>query len=160
MQSRKLIVAALAIVAGCHHSAARSTTPAPQPDFKFGTPHAMANRLPASPGERHIAPAGWVFFQTDSDALSEAATQDLDEVVTWVKAHPRGRIVVEGHADASGPSEYNLELSFKRGAVVADYLTAHGVSRDRMEIIPQGEKDSSPEVLAADRRVIIFATRR
>jgi outer membrane protein OmpA-like peptidoglycan-associated protein len=153
-----LIAAALAI-AGCHHSTAPTTALAPQPDFKYGHPHAMASRIPASTGGRRIAPAGWVFFQTDSDQLSAAATQDLDAVVDWVKAHPQGRIVVEGHADASGSDEYNLELSFKRGAVVADYLASHGVARARIEIEPQGEKGSSPEILSADRRVIIFATR-
>ncbi len=158
MQTRMFIVAALAI-AGCHHGSGAATTPAPQPDFKFGHPHAMASRIPASPGERRIAPAGWVFFESDSDELSPAATQDLDAVVEWVKAHPEGRIVVEGHADASGSDEYNLELSFKRGAVVSDYLAAHGVARARIAIDPQGEKGASPEILPADRRVIIFATR-
>jgi outer membrane protein OmpA-like peptidoglycan-associated protein len=158
MQTRTFLVAALAI-AGCHHQSTGATTPAPQPDFKFGHPHAMASRIPASPGERHIWPTGWVFFQTDSDELSPASAQDLDTVVAWVKSHPAGRIVVEGHADIRGTDEYNLELSFKRGAVVADYLGAHGVARARIEIDPQGKRGASPEALPADRRVIIFATR-
>ena len=157
MQSRMFIVAALAI-AGCHHSTAPSSA-APQPDFKYGHPHAMESRIPASPGHHRIAPAGWVFFQTDSDELSPAATQDLDVVIQWVKAHPNGRIVIEGHADASGPAGYNLELSFKRGASVADYLSAHGVPQSRITIDPQGEKGASPDVISADRRVIIFSTR-
>ena len=159
MQSRMLLVAALAI-AGCHHGSGSATTPAPQPDFKLGHPRAMASRIPASPGERRISPAGWVFFESDSDRLSPAATQDLDAVVEWVKAHPAGQIVVEGHADASGTAEHNLQLSFERGAAVSDYLAAHGVARARIAIDPQGERDASPEVLAGDRRVINFATRR
>ena len=158
MRTCLVLVAALAI-AGCHHRDAGTTTPAPQPDFKYGHPHAMASRVPASPGEHRITPAGWVFFQTDSDQLSEAATQDLDAVIDWLAAHPGGRVIVEGHADASGPDEYNLELSFKRGAVVADYLAAHGVARARIAIDPQGEKSSSPDIAPGDRRVIIFATR-
>ncbi len=153
-----MIAFALAF-AGCHHSGSSADTTAPQPDFVPRVPHAMESRVPASDGEHRIGPTGWVFFETDSDVLSAAARQDLDQTVTWLRAHPGEKIYVAGHADASGAADYNLQLSFRRGIAVADYLAAHGIPRERMEIEPQGEHNASEMVRAGDRRVIVFATR-
>jgi peptidoglycan-associated lipoprotein len=164
MQMRNLALALVLALAGCHHDSNQTTAPrgaAPQPDFagrtQARTPRAMAARVPASPGTTKIWPTGWVFFESDSEALSPAAQQDLDASVDWLRAHPAERIVIEGHTDASGAADYNLELSFRRGVVVADYLAAHGVARARIDIEPQGERGASRAVRSGDRRVIIFA---
>jgi outer membrane protein OmpA-like peptidoglycan-associated protein len=44
------------------------------------------------------------------------------------------KFVIEGHTDAQGGREYNLDLSQRRARAVADYLTSLGVSRDRFEV--------------------------
>jgi OmpA-OmpF porin, OOP family len=44
------------------------------------------------------------------------------------------KFVIEGHTDAQGSREYNLDLSQRRARAVADYLASLGVSRDRFEV--------------------------
>ena len=44
------------------------------------------------------------------------------------------KFVIEGHTDAQGGREYNLDLSERRARAVADYLVSLGVSRDRFEV--------------------------
>jgi len=158
MKTRNLIIAFALAFTGCHHHDDGAMARAPQPDFKPNRPKAMAARVPASEGHRRISPTGWVFFETDSDRLSPAAQQDLDAAIDWLRAHPTEKIRVEGHTDISGPADYNLQLSFRRGIAVADYLAAHGVPRDRISIDPQGEHNSGEAVIAGDRRAIIYAT--
>lgn len=159
MRTTHLVLALAAAAAGCDH-AARTTTPAPQPDFTSRTPHAMAARVPASPGDHRIDPAGWVFFTIDSSALTSEAQQDLDAVAQWAVAHPEQQIVIEGHADATGTADHDLELSFQRGIAVSEYLSAHGVARARITIDPEGKAGAPPGASVPDRRAIVYATRR
>jgi outer membrane protein OmpA-like peptidoglycan-associated protein len=44
------------------------------------------------------------------------------------------KFVIEGHTDASGARQANLDLSRRRAEAVADYLTTLGVERDRLEV--------------------------
>ncbi|SMF70719.1 OmpA family protein [Allosphingosinicella indica] len=44
------------------------------------------------------------------------------------------RFAIEGHTDAQGGREYNLDLSRRRAEAVADYLGSIGVDRARLEI--------------------------
>ena len=44
------------------------------------------------------------------------------------------KFVIEGHTDAVGSREANLELSKRRAQAVADFLAAEGVSSDRIEV--------------------------
>ena len=44
------------------------------------------------------------------------------------------KFAIEGHTDAQGGREYNLDLSRRRAQAVADYLVSLGVSPDRLEV--------------------------
>ncbi len=46
------------------------------------------------------------------------------------------RFLIEGHTDSSGGRAYNLDLSQRRAAAVADYLASLGVDRSRL--MPRG----------------------
>lgn len=157
MKPRNLAFAIGIALAGCHHEHAR-TTPAPQPDYKNMTPHAMAARVPASPGSRKIEPASWVFFETDSDKLTVSAQQDLDAAAAWLIAHPGEHIVIAGHADVRGGEDYNMQLSFRRGIQVADYLASRGVPRSRISLDPEGKQGAEAPAKQADRRAVIYTT--
>jgi peptidoglycan-associated lipoprotein len=156
MKPRTFVFAAALALAGCHHGDRARTTPAPQPDFK--PPHAMAARNPLAPSNRPLAATSYVFFDSGSESLSPQAQQDLDAAAAWLVAHPSEHILVQGHTDSTGSTDYNMQLSFRRGVAVADYLAARGVPRDRIAIDPEGEKRASKEASQADRRAIIYAT--
>ena len=44
------------------------------------------------------------------------------------------KIMIEGHTDAIGSRESNLDLSQRRAQAVADFLTQNGVSAERLEV--------------------------
>jgi outer membrane protein OmpA-like peptidoglycan-associated protein len=57
-------------------------------------------------------------------------------------------VLVEGHADRSGPESYNLALSQRRAEAVAAALRARGVPGDAMSLQAFGE--TRPRVPTAD----------
>ena len=57
--------------------------------------------------------------------------------MAYVLNHPQAigrRITLEGHADSIGTVAYNLDLSRRRAASVAQELVARGVVRDRLTV--------------------------
>ena len=74
----------------------------------------------------------------------------------WLKLHPQAELRVEGHADASGPDEYNLFISDRRAKAVSNLLAKYGISKERMAIRALGEYSpliGVPPESAKNRRV-------
>ena len=75
-----------------------------------------------------------VTFDYNSDVLTKAARQNLDEFAKALK-DPRlsaGSFMVEGHTDAKGSDSYNLSLSERRAAAVVQYLSEKGVDTSKL----------------------------
>lgn len=67
-------------------------------------------------------------FAFDSERLTAGAERQLDNIAA-VLANPlfRGLVIrIEGHTDATGAADYNLDLSRRRARSVQDYLVARG----------------------------------
>lgn len=100
--------------------------------------------------------AARVGFGFDSVALDAAALAALDQVAAQVAAHPAPcRLRLVGHADPSGPADYNLELSRRRAEAVADALVARGLAREALEVGGLGEAEPLEGAAAESRRVEI-----
>jgi outer membrane protein OmpA-like peptidoglycan-associated protein len=63
----------------------------------------------------------------------------LTEIAKALAAVPNQRVLVEGHTDSDGSSEYNLQLSRLRAGSVRSVLVGGGVSPDRIESQGYGE---------------------
>jgi OOP family OmpA-OmpF porin len=48
-------------------------------------------------------------------------------------------VTIEGHADATGTEQYNLDLSRRRAAAVQKYIVGKGVDQARVNIAFFGE---------------------
>jgi peptidoglycan-associated lipoprotein len=81
-----------------------------------------------------------VYFDYDSAALSERARGSLDKNATWLKRWTSTRILIEGHADERGTSEYNLALGERRADATRDYLEGLGITGERVQIVSKGEE--------------------
>lgn len=81
-----------------------------------------------------------VYFEFDKAVLDQDAEQTLRANIQWLKANPRTRVRVEGHADERGTNEYNLALGDLRAKTIRDYLVAGGVAVQRITIISYGEE--------------------
>jgi outer membrane protein OmpA-like peptidoglycan-associated protein len=83
-----------------------------------------------------------VFFAFDSADLTLDARRILDNIGV-VLTNPRAAtrtLAVEGHSDAKGSDEYNLELSRRRADTVAQELMANRVRQARIHIEGFGER--------------------
>ena len=66
---------------------------------------------------------------------------------------------VEGHADESGSSRHNLELSRARAEAVRAALVARGIAPERLEAIGSGEAREARTERAADFTILVWADR-
>lgn len=102
-----------------------------------------------------------VLFAFDSAELRMEAERELNEAVEVLS--PRDDVIlieVAGHTDSIGTEEYNQDLSERRAQAVADYLTARGIERDRLQVVGYGESrprvpNDSPENRQLNRRVVL-----
>lgn len=100
-----------------------------------------------------------IFFDFDSDTLRNVSFPVLDEVASAIRRNPDiARLRIEGHTDDVGTPDYNVDLSFRRARAVMEYLAAHGVARDRLEVAGFGHQrpvteERTPEGQSLNRRV-------
>jgi peptidoglycan-associated lipoprotein len=99
------------------------------------------------------------FGKTD---LPDSAKQRIDQMVTDLKADPKGVFIeLEGHTDNVGSKMYNTKLGEERAEAVKRYLyEAHQVPLHKINVISYGEeKPVSPNKTkdgrAQNRRVVI-----
>lgn len=81
-----------------------------------------------------------IFFDLDKATLRPEARQRLDEIANNIMMYNGNRsIVVEGHADSTGPASYNQELSEARAATVRNALIQRGILPARITTQSFGE---------------------
>ncbi len=89
-----------------------------------------------------------VYFDFDRDQLRDDAIASLDGKAAILLANPGLSLVVTGHTDERGTSEYNLALGQRRAAQVKRYLAGKGVSDARLA--SQSLGDSQPAARGGD----------
>lgn len=87
-----------------------------------------------------VADLGTVHFEYDQYGLSADATVTLRANTAWLKQHPELSVLVEGHADEKGTSEYNLALGQKRAKTVREYYIRAGVTPGQVGTISYGKE--------------------
>ncbi|QJQ22121.1 OmpA family protein [Pseudomonas sp. SK] len=93
--------------------------------------------------------------------LDQSAKARLDVILDYMKADPTvNHVELNGHSDNSGNRLTNRDMSRRRALAVADYLKAHGVPEEQIEVRFHGEryplaKNNSAANRARNRRVNI-----
>ena len=99
-------------------------------------------------------------FAFDSDVLKEEGKVALHALGDEIKAKS-GKVVdidIIGHADSTGPEDYNQSLSERRAQAVADYLITEGIDANIIDVSGEGESNpiasnDTREGRAENRRV-------
>jgi OOP family OmpA-OmpF porin len=104
--------------------------------FRFGAPSAPP---PPPPPPMANAPSYMVFFDWDRSNLSQQALNTIKQAADAFKATGKARITATGHADRSGPEDYNMALSLRRANAVKDALVRNGVPPTAISVIGKGE---------------------
>jgi peptidoglycan-associated lipoprotein len=78
----------------------------------------------------------------------------------YLVAHPRAKIILEGHTDPRGSREYNVALGEHRAAAVLEMMKERGVNPNQVRIVSYGaERLATPghseQDFQLDRRVVI-----
>ncbi|MFH1754406.1 MAG: OmpA family protein [Candidatus Latescibacterota bacterium] len=80
-----------------------------------------------------------LLFAVDKAALNDASKTNLTNLSVILTKYPDTEILLEGHTDATGTEEHNLELSRARAQSVANFLAGQNVRETRFTIMGYGE---------------------
>ncbi|THJ34656.1 peptidoglycan-associated lipoprotein Pal [Lampropedia aestuarii] len=113
--------------------------------YAFGKPRAtnsvasvVAQTAPAGRGPENVATL--VYFDFDSDALRPSDRSVVEAHAQWLRQHPERAVVLRGHTDARGGSEYNLALGQRRAQTVKQTLQILGVDAKQLEAVSYGKE--------------------
>jgi len=81
-----------------------------------------------------------VYFEFDRSTLTREAQEILTQKALWLESNSTVKVVIEGHCDDRGTSEYNLALGDRRAASTKVFLIDLGVSPSRLMTISYGEE--------------------
>lgn len=148
---------------GCPAKAMEEPAPAPA-----AAPAPAPTAAPAPAPAPAAAPAPEtvvIYFAFDSSELNSAAKAALDRVAANLTNRNFVVAIANGHADATGTEEYNMGLSERRAASVANYLVSKGVGASQVRQRAYGEtrpaaSDDTEIGRAKNRRVEINLLRQ
>lgn len=85
-----------------------------------------------------------VLFDFDTATLTPGGREKLQKLANVLLSHPQSyRVEIEGHTDASGADDYNLQLSQQRAEAVRESLEQAGVDSARI-VAARGVGSASP----------------
>ena len=120
-----------AVTLGFRYQFEAPTTPAPMP---------VAAAVPAPAATCPISQFV-VYFEWDRSNLNQAALDVIDNAMTRARECALSTATIVGHTDTSGPAAYNIGLSQRRAAVVAEALSARGMPTELIVTEARGETD-------------------
>ena len=107
-----------------------------------------------------------LLYDFDSDVVKQTAQTNLHELVVSLEKYPDSEVLIVGHTDNLGASQYNQALSERRSMGAARFLAAQGLDGARIGTRGMGETEpvannESDAGRAANRRVevAIFASK-
>jgi OOP family OmpA-OmpF porin len=103
------------------------------------TPVAMPEPAPPPPPE--VQRSYIVFFDWDSSDLTPEALEVLRTAARNAGKIRLAVVRVTGHADRSGPDQYNMGLSMRRAAAVREEFYRQGIIKGGVSVYAKGETD-------------------
>ena len=106
----------------------------------------IAQKIPGATVERvgegiQVTFESGLLYDFDSDRVRGEAGTNLRNLAASLDQYPNTDLLIVGHTDSDGPSEYNEDLSSRRARSAADYLEARGVERRRLRTAGRGERE-------------------
>lgn len=85
-----------------------------------------------------------VFFDFDQSFVRPSDRPVLDQVAEHLRNNPGDKLLIEGHCDWKGTTEYNMALGDRRARSVKDYLVGLGIESSRIETLSKGDLEANP----------------
>jgi peptidoglycan-associated lipoprotein len=80
------------------------------------------------------------YFDYDSAEIRADAREALQKTADFLKKYPQAHVVIEGHCDERGSTEYNLALGDRRANAVKQYLVNLGISAANLNTVSYGKE--------------------
>jgi peptidoglycan-associated lipoprotein len=80
------------------------------------------------------------YFDYDKADIRADARDALSKTAQFLRSYPQMKVVVEGHCDERGSTEYNLALGDRRAASAKQFLVSLGIPADRLETVSYGKE--------------------
>jgi len=80
-----------------------------------------------------------ITFAVNQSDVTPGFYETLNSVALVLQEFDKTTISVYGHADSTGPEDYNMQLSQNRALSVSNYLAAQGVMSARLQAVGFGE---------------------
>jgi peptidoglycan-associated lipoprotein len=80
------------------------------------------------------------FFDYDKATVRDDARSALSKTAEFLRSYPKVAIVIEGHCDERGSTEYNVALGDRRSDAAKDFLLSQGVTTDRIQTVSYGKE--------------------
>ena len=108
---------------------------------------------------------GAVYFEFDrSDITKPEERAKLQAAKDYLAKNPGQRLLLEGHADWRGTSEYNLGLGDRRANAAKKYLGTISVGVEKLETLSKGSEESKKSgtdvEMKKDRRVELVVIKK
>jgi outer membrane protein OmpA-like peptidoglycan-associated protein len=93
-----------------------------------------------------------ILFDVNKSELQPIAKENLIKLSKILNKYEDTEILIEGHTDATGPDEHNMDLSLRRSNSVGIQLTGQNVNPTRFTLMGYGEKQPIGSNDTADGR--------
>lgn len=81
-----------------------------------------------------------IYFELDSSQVRQEFVPVVAAHARYLASHPNQHVILAGHADERGSSEYNIALGEQRAKSVERMMRAQGVSAGQLELVSYGEE--------------------
>ena len=98
----------------------------------------IQNHRPAKLTEIYTDSVFIIYFDQDSNELTEKAKEKLDRVVEIIVKNPNVEITLNGYTDSYGPPSYNKVVSESRANMVKAYLIGKGIDPSKVKTVGHG----------------------
>ena len=84
-----------------------------------------------------------VYFNFDSAGIATAERAKLQEAARYLSKNKNSGVLLEGHCDWYGTSEYNLVLGDRRANSIGNYIDTLGINPERIEKLSKGSLEAT-----------------
>ncbi len=81
-----------------------------------------------------------VHFDYDKSTLPSVEREKLQGNAAWLKKNPSSKMLIEGHCDQRGSTEYNLSLGERRANAVKQMMVKMGINESRISTVSFGKE--------------------
>lgn len=84
-------------------------------------------------------------FNDAEFSVSKETENSIKKFKSWIDNNPESVIIITGHTDNIGSTQYNRQLGFKRAQSVQNYFQKNGVGASNLQVNSLGEAQPASE---------------